>query len=109
MAKGDKFSLNQCPMNNFKEKLIQKIFLCKSCKESNVYSVLYAFGYCVQYFGMLGRYLRNLRLDHWKAAKWVIRYLKKTKYYMLIYWRSDQLEIIWYTDFNIIGCKDNVL
>jgi hypothetical protein len=29
MAKGDKFSLNQCPMNNFKEKLIQKISYAK--------------------------------------------------------------------------------
>ena len=26
--------------------------------------------------GMLGRYQRNLGLDHWKAAKKVIRYLQ---------------------------------
>lgn len=59
-------------------------------------------------FGMLGRYLRNLRIDHLKAAKWVIQYLKRTKDYMLIYWRSDHLEIIWYTDSDFVGCKDNI-
>jgi hypothetical protein len=59
-------------------------------------------------FGMLDRYLRNLRIDHLKAAKWVIQYLKRTKDCMLIYWRSDHLEIIWYTDFDFVGCKDNI-
>ena len=47
--------------------------------------------------GMLGRYLSNLGMDHWKAVKWVMWYLQKTKNYMLTYWRSDQLEIIGYS------------
>ena len=38
-------------------------------------------------FCVLGRYLSNLGKDHWKAAKRVMRYLKKTKDYMLTYRR----------------------
>ena len=38
---------------------------------------------------MLGRYLSNPGMDHWKAVKWVKRYLQKTKDYMLTYRRSD--------------------
>lgn len=57
---------------------------------------------------MLGRYLTNLRLDHWKAAKWVMRYLQRTKYCILMYRRLDQLEIIGYTDSNFGGCQDNI-
>ena len=47
--------------------------------------------------GMLGRYLSNPGMDHWKAAKRVMRYLQRTKDYMLTYRRSDQLEIIGYS------------
>ena len=34
--------------------------------------------------GMLGRYQSNPGMDHWKAAKKVLRYLKGTKDYMLM-------------------------
>ncbi|KAK8950691.1 F-box protein SKIP19 [Platanthera zijinensis] len=44
--------------------------------------------------GKLGRYLSNRELDHWKTAKQVMQYLKRTKTFMLTYRRSDQLEII---------------
>ncbi|KAA0035715.1 Retrovirus-related Pol polyprotein from transposon TNT 1-94 [Cucumis melo var. makuwa] len=42
--------------------------------------------------GMLGRYQSNPGMDHWKAAKKVLRYLQGTKDYMLTYKRSDHLE-----------------
>ena len=54
--------------------------------------------------GMLSRYLRNLVMDHWKEVKRVMWYLQKTKDYMLTYQRSDQLEIIGYSDSNYVGC-----
>ena len=43
--------------------------------------------------GVLGRYFSNPGMNHWKTAKRVMRYLKRTKYYLLTYKRSDQLEI----------------
>ena len=54
--------------------------------------------------GMLGRYQSNPGLDHWKAAKKVLRYLQGTKDYMLTYKRSDDLEIIGYSDSDFAGC-----
>ncbi|XP_057452874.1 secreted RxLR effector protein 161-like [Lotus japonicus] len=57
--------------------------------------------------GMLGRYLSNPGIDHWKAAKRVMKYLQRTKDYMLTYRRSDQLEIIGYSDSNFAGCQDS--
>ena len=57
---------------------------------------------------MLGRYLSNPGIDHWKAAKRVLRYLQITKDYMLIYQRSDQLEIVGYTDSDFTICQDSM-
>ena len=58
--------------------------------------------------GMLGRYLCNPRKDHWIAAKRVMRYLQRTKDYMLTYRKLDQLEIIRYSDFDFAGCQDSM-
>ena len=57
--------------------------------------------------GMLGRYQSNSGLDHWKAAKKVLRYLKGTKDYMLIYRRTDNLEVVGYSDSDFAGCVDS--
>jgi len=41
------------------------------------------------------------------AAKKVMRYLKRTKEYMLTYRRVDNLEIEGYTDSDLGGCPDD--
>ena len=46
-------------------------------------------------------------MDHWKAAKRVMRYLKKTNDYMLTYRRSDNLKIIRYFDSDFARCQDS--
>jgi len=56
---------------------------------------------------MLGRYLSNPGVDHWKAAKRVLQYLQITKDYMLTYRRSDKIEIMGYTDSDFAGCQDS--
>ncbi|XP_047326735.1 secreted RxLR effector protein 161-like [Impatiens glandulifera] len=56
---------------------------------------------------MLGRYLSNRGMDHWVAVKRVMRYLKRTKDYMLTYKKSDQLEIVGYSDSDFAGCQDS--
>ena len=45
-------------------------------------------------------------MEHWKAAKKVLRYLQGTKDHMLTYRRSDHLEVIGYSDSNFVGCAD---
>jgi len=70
--------------------------ICISCREFDVCPIMYASGYNIHSW-VLGRYLSNIGMGHWKTAKIVMRYLKKTKYYMLTYKRSDQLEITGYS------------
>ena len=56
---------------------------------------------------MLGRYESNPGMEHWKAAKKVMRYLQGTKDYILIYKRWDQLDVIGYSDSDFTGCQDS--
>ncbi|KAK2975463.1 hypothetical protein RJ640_003616 [Escallonia rubra] len=58
--------------------------------------------------GMLGRYQINPGMGHWKVAKKVMRYLQGTKDFMLIYRKSDNLEVIGYSDFDYTGCVDTL-
>ncbi|XP_057964028.1 uncharacterized protein LOC131155117 [Malania oleifera] len=57
--------------------------------------------------GMLERYQSNPGMEHWKAAKKVLRYLKGTKHCMLTNRRTDQLEVVGYSDSNFAGCVDS--
>ncbi|GJY30809.1 hypothetical protein Tco_0414304 [Tanacetum coccineum] len=55
---------------------------------------------------ILNRFQSNPGLLHWKAAKKVLRYLQGTKEYKLTYTRSDNLEVIRYSDSDFAKCKD---
>ena len=84
IVKGDRFNLNQCPKNDFEREQMKNIPYA-----SAVGSIMYA-QVCTRpdiafVVGMLGRYQNNPRMDHWKAAKKVLRYLQGTKNYMLMY------------------------
>ena len=57
--------------------------------------------------GMLGKYQSNPRIDHWKATKKVMRYLRGTKDYMLTFKRSNHLKVIGYFDSDFAGCVDS--
>ena len=46
-------------------------------------------------------------MEHWKAAKKVMRYLKGTMEYMLTYKRTDHLEVIGYADADYGACLDS--
>ena len=58
--------------------------------------------------GVLGRYSKDPGMHHWKATKRVMRYLKRTREYMLTYQRSDNLEVIGYSDSDFAGCRDTM-
>ncbi|RDX69004.1 hypothetical protein CR513_51943, partial [Mucuna pruriens] len=86
IAKGDKFSLKQCPNNDLERNEMQKI----------------------PYVLVVGCliYLSDLGMQHWKAVKCVMHYLKRTKGYMLTYRKSEGLEIIGYSNSNFARCQD---
>ena len=84
VCKGDKLSLSQCPHSD-----IEKAQMKNVPYASALGSIMYA-QVCIRpdiafATGLLGRYQSNPGHDHWVAAKKVMRYLKRTKDYMLIY------------------------
>ncbi|RDY03184.1 hypothetical protein CR513_13258, partial [Mucuna pruriens] len=106
IAKRDKFSLNQCPNNDLERNEMQKIPYA-----SVVGSLMYA-QVCTRpditfVVGVLGRYLSDLEMQHWKAVKRVIHYLRRTKGHMRTYRNSEDLEIIGYSDSDFAGCQLN--
>ncbi|RVW75930.1 Retrovirus-related Pol polyprotein from transposon TNT 1-94 [Vitis vinifera] len=106
VAKGDKFSLNQCPKNSLESQEMQKIPYA-SAVGSLMYAQVCTRSDIAYIVGMLGRYLSNPGMDHWRAAKRVMRYLQRTKEYMLTYRRLDQLELIGYSDSDFARCQDS--
>ncbi|KAL0373177.1 UNVERIFIED_CONTAM: Secreted RxLR effector protein [Sesamum calycinum] len=56
--------------------------------------------------GMLGRYQSNLGIEHWEAAKKVMRDLQGTKDFQLIYKHTKNLEVVGYSDSDFAGCLD---
>lgn len=78
IAKGDKFSLNQCPKGNLEIQEMQKVPYASSAG-SLIYSQVCTRPDIAFIVGMLGIYLNNPGMDHWKLAKKVMSYLKKTK------------------------------
>ena len=74
VIKGDKFSLSQCPKNDLEVKEMQKIPYA-----SAIGSLMYAH-VCTRpdmafIIGILGRYLSNPGMDHWRATKRFFKYL----------------------------------
>ncbi|KAG8483132.1 hypothetical protein CXB51_022089 [Gossypium anomalum] len=104
VTKGDKFSLTQCPKSNLEIQEMQKIPYA-SAVGSLMYDQVCTRPDIAYIVGMLGRYLTNPGIDHWIAAKRVMRYLQRTKDYMLTYKKSDLLEVIGYSDSDFAGCQ----
>jgi hypothetical protein len=55
---------------------------------------------------MLVRYQKNSGISHWNRIKKGLRYIQGTNDRMLIYERSDSLEIVGYSDSEFAGCLD---
>ncbi|KAA0065456.1 gag/pol protein [Cucumis melo var. makuwa] len=57
--------------------------------------------------GMVSRYQSNPRRDHWTTVKNILKYLRRTKDYMLVYDAKD-LILTGYTDFDFQMDKDAI-
>lgn len=108
MSKGDKLHAGQCPRNTIERKemdkrpyarLVGSLMYAQVCTRPDMaFSV-----------GVLSRYQSNPGNDHWTAGKKVLRYLQKTKDYMLVYRGMDsELEVIGYSDSDYKGCVDDL-
>jgi hypothetical protein len=104
--KGDKYGKFQCPKNEYEAAQMKSIPYA-----SAVGSIMYA-QVCTRpdlafVTGMLGRYQSNPGLEHWKLAKKTLRYLQGTKDLMLTYRKSENLEVVGYSDSDLAGCVDD--
>ena len=105
IVNGDRFNLNQCSKNDLNNEQMKNILYAFA-----VGSLMYAqvctrpdIAFVVR---MLGRYQSNPGLDHWKAAKKVMRYLQGTKYYNLMSKWTSNLEVVGYSDSDFVDCVD---
>ena len=106
VIKGDKFNKDQCPKIEIKPtemndrrfgSALGSLMYAQVCTRSDIAFIV----------GVLGRYWSNPMNDHLIAAKKVKRYLQKTKEYMLVYKRVENLEVVGYTNSNLGGCPDD--
>ncbi|CAL2224945.1 unnamed protein product [Prunus armeniaca] len=106
IGKGDTFSTYQCPVTDFEiEAMKDKPYA------SFVGSVMYA-QVCTRpdlafALSVLGRFQSNPGIAHWNASKKVLRYLQKTKSYVLCYHYVDSLDLVCYSDADLGGCVDD--
>ena len=56
--------------------------------------------------GVVSRFQSNPGLDHWITVKHILKYLRKTRDYMLVY-SGDDLKIQGYTDSDFQGDRDS--
>ncbi|RDY05101.1 hypothetical protein CR513_11096, partial [Mucuna pruriens] len=90
IAKRGKFSLKQCPNNDLERNDMQKI-PCASVVRSLMYDQICTRPDIAFVVRVLGRYLNDLVMQHWKAIKCVMCYLERTKGCMLTYQKFEGL------------------
>ncbi|XP_041004001.1 secreted RxLR effector protein 161-like [Juglans microcarpa x Juglans regia] len=103
---GDRFNLSQCPKNDLEREKMKNISYASTVR-SLMYAQFYTRPDIAVAMGMLGRYQSDPGLNHWRAAKKVIRYIQGTKDCMLMYRWTDNLEVIDYSDSDFVGCIDS--
>ncbi|XP_070057330.1 secreted RxLR effector protein 161-like [Nicotiana tomentosiformis] len=57
---------------------------------------------------MLERFFSNPGWAHWFAIKKVMRYLQRTKYFMQVYRKIDNLDLLVHSDSDFAGCLDTI-
>ena len=106
IVKGDVLSKDKCPKNEVERECMKKVPYA-----SAIGSLMYA-QVCTRPdiafpVNVLGRFLADPGMEHWIAAKKVMRYLQRTKNFMLTYRRVDRLEVIRYSDSDYAGSPDD--
>ncbi|KAL6178306.1 hypothetical protein ACLB2K_049824 [Fragaria x ananassa] len=107
MSKGDKFNKSQCPKNDFEKNsmknkpyasLVGSLMYAQVCTRPDIAVVV----------SMIGRYQVNPGEVHLTTGKKVLRYLKKTRDYKLVYMKSESLDVVGYSDSDHAGDKDDL-
>ena len=98
-------SKEQCPTTPQEEEDMRRVPYA-SAVGSLIYSILCTRPDICYAIGIVSRYQSNPGLDHWIAVKHILKYLRRTRNYMLIYSGTD-LNPIGYTDSDFMSNKDS--
>ena len=74
--------------------------------DSIMYVMIYTRSDIAYSLGVVSRYQSDLRKNHWKVIKIILKYLRNTKDQWLIYGESD-LKFVEFTDFNFQSDHDD--
>ncbi|XP_075111689.1 secreted RxLR effector protein 161-like [Nicotiana tabacum] len=107
VVKGDKLSKDQCSKNEVEMRTM------KDVPYASVVGYLMYIQVCTRLdiafaVNMLGRFSSNPRWAHWVTAKKVMRYLQRTKDFMLVYKKVDDLDLLVYSDSDFAGYQDTM-
>jgi len=106
IQKGDKFSQAQCPKNDLEREKMNNVPYA-SAVESLMYAQVCTRPDLAFATGVFSRYQSNPGWAHWVGVKKALRYCQGTKDYMLTYKRTDNLEVVCYTDADLAGDEDD--
>ena len=98
-------SLDDCPKTSEEREHMSKVPYA-SVVGSLMYAMLCTRPDVCFAVGMVSRYQANPGTKHWQAVKHILKYLKRTRDYMLVYSGGD-LTPIGYTDSDFQTCKDS--
>jgi hypothetical protein len=83
-----KLSVDLCPCDEKGKEEIGKIPYA-SVVGSLVYTMVCTQPYITYSVGVVSKFLANLSKQHWKAVKWILRYLNGTSHYCLCFGNND--------------------
>ena len=102
---GVHLSKDQCPKTPQEKEQMREVSYA-SAVGSLMYAMLCTRPDICHAVGLVSRYQSNPGPDHWTAVKCILKYLRRTRDYMLIY-GSDELIPVGYTDSDFMSDKDS--
>ena len=98
-------SKKQCPSTPQEEEDMRHVPYALAVR-SLMYAMLYTRPDICYVVGVMSMLQSNLGPDHWIVVKHILKYLRRTRDYMLVY-SGDDLKIHGYTDWNFQGDRDS--
>ena len=98
-------SLDDCPKTTEEKKYMSRVPYA-SAVGSLMYAMLCTRPDICYAVGIVSRYQSNPGIKHWTAVKHILKYLKRTRDYMLVY-SGGNLTPVGYTDSDFQTCKDS--
>ena len=102
---GIRLSKKQCPQTPQEKEDMRRIPYA-SAVGSLMYAILCTRPDICYAVGVVSRFQSNPGPEHWIAVKHVLKYLRRTRDYMLVY-SSQDLNLLGYTDSDFRGKKDS--